>query len=676
MDTNAAQFEERKLDRAGHDLSLLWRLYPFISPYRMLLVFSIVMAMAITALDLSLPYITKITIDRYIVPKTEAAGRDSAQSRILSVNTSDPEVAAVVRRYPALFTVSGTVVGIDYDRLKKLPARDLAMLRHHDLSGVTRMALIFLGAIIFDFILNFFQQMLMEITGQRIMHDLRMKLFTHIQALPIRFFNQTPVARLVTRTTNDVQNMQEMFTSVITFVFKDLLLLAGIAAMLLHMNWRLALMAFVVLPAVGYFSVHYSRLAREAFRVIRVKTAEINAHFSETITGMKVVQLFRQEDNNSRKFQKLNHEYYLAGMRQLHVFAIFMPVVELLGITALAIVIYEGGARMLAGHITIGVLAAFIAYIRMFFQPIRDIAEKYNILQNAMSSAERLFQILSNSEKDAPLWLPNAILPAPAVNAMDHVDTIAVDNVSFSYNPGEPVLRNVSFQLKSGETLAVVGPTGSGKTTLIHLLTRFYDPDSGRIRINGADIRNIPPGRLRSRLALVTQDPFIFSETVRENILHGGVPVSDAEMTAILESANCTDTVAKLPQGVDTLLSEGGASISSGERQLISIARAFARKPELIILDEATSYIDSGTEQKIQSALMNLTAGRTAIIIAHRLSTARLADMILVMKKGRIIESGTHEALMSRRGFYFRLNQMEKSAERHPAPDTRPEKMP
>ncbi len=658
MDTNAALFEEQKIDRS-HDATLLWRIYPYITPYRMLLLFSIVMAMAITALDLSLPYITKITIDRYIVPRIDAQAGQAPASRELSVNTSDSEVAEIIRRYPALFTVSGNSARIDYDQLEKLPSHDLARLRHHDLAGVSLMTLIFLGVVILDFILNFCQQVVMEIAGQKIMHDLRMKLFAHIQTLPVRFFNQTPVARLVTRTTNDIQNMQDMFTSVITFVFKDMLLLAGIAVMLLHMNWQLALGAFTVLPAVGYFSIHYSRQAREAFRTIRVKTAEINTHFSETITGIKVVQLFRQEDNNFKKFKKLNHEYYLAGMRQLHVFAIFMPVIEFLGITAVAVVIYEGGVRVLADSITIGALAAFISYLRMFFQPIRDIAEKYNILQNAMSSAERLFQILDNPEKDAPLTLSETGRPE---SLQIPIRSIEAKDVSFAYHSGEPVLRNVSFRLNSGETLAVVGPTGSGKTTLIHLITRFYDPDTGQIQINGTDIRKIPHGQLRSQLSLVTQDPFLFSETIRENILHGVNPVTDKEMEAILQSANCTDIVARLPQGVDSLLSEGGASISSGERQLISIARAFARKPELIILDEATSYIDSGTEQNIQKALINLMTGRTAIIIAHRLSTARLADMILVMKNGRIVESGTHEALMSQKGFYYKLNQIERAS--------------
>jgi ATP-binding cassette subfamily B multidrug efflux pump len=656
MQTNAGIFEEKKLEKS-YDIKLLWRIYPFVKSYRLLLTFSIIMAMTITLLDLSLPYITKIAIDRYIVPKAGVETTHSAASRQLTVDISRPGIADIVRRYPDLFTLSGSSAAIAYNQLNKLAPRDLKTLRQADLSGISRIALIFLGIIVLDFILNFSQQMIMEYAGQKIMHDFRMKLFTHIQDMPVSFFNQNPVARLVTRTTNDVQNMQEMFTSIIAFVFKDMFLLGGIAVVLINMNWRLALTAFTVLPAVGYFSIHYSRQAREAFRIIRTKTAEINAHFSETITGMKVIQLFRQEAGNYHKFKKTNHEYFMAGMLQVHVFALFMPVIEILGITAVAIIIYYGGVRVLSDQITIGALAAFLSYIKMFFMPIRDIAEKYNILQNAMSSAERLFQILDNTEKDAPGVIAGAGVAEAPLTA---ISSLEANGICFGYVKDEPVLRNVSFRMNAGDTLAVVGPTGSGKTTLMNLITRFYIPDAGEILINGKDIQRIPSGELRARIALVTQDPFLFSETIRKNILHGAKALSESELAQVVEAANCKDIVAKLPQGLDTLLSEGGASISSGERQLISLARAFARDPELIILDEATSYIDSQTEQKIQNALVNLMTGRTAIIIAHRLSTARLANQILVMKKGRIIESGTHEALMTRKGFYYMLNQMEK----------------
>lgn len=660
MQTNAGFFEEKKLD-PSQDIKLLWQLYPYVRPYRLLLFISVVMAMVITLLDLSLPYITKIAIDRYIVPKTGIETMHFESARYLTVDIAGKDVADVVQRYPELFVVSGSSVVIAYNQLDKLAPQDLHALRKQDISGISLLAAVFLGIIVLDFIFNFSQQVIMEFTGQKIMHDFRMKLFIHIQDMPVSYFNHNPVARLVTRTTNDVQNMQEMFTSVISFIFKDMFLLVSITVILISMNWTLAMIAFIVLPAVGFFSIHYSRQARDAFRIIRTKTAEINTHFSETITGIKVIQLFLQEAGNYHKFKKTNHEYYLAGMRQVHVFALFMPVIEILGITAVAIIIYYGGVRVLSDQITIGDLTAFIAYIKMFFRPIRDIAEKYNIMQNAMSSAERLFQILDNTEKDAPrIHDETGLLSRIMQEPLAPISSLEASDICFGYAENEPVLINLSFRLSAGDTLAVVGPTGSGKTTLISLITRFYTPDAGKILINGKDIQSIAAEQLRARIALVTQDPFLFSETIRENILHGAQRLSENDLENILEAANCRDIVERLPRGLDTLLSEGGASISSGERQLISIARAFARNPELIILDEATSYIDSQTEQKIQKALVNLMTGRTAIIIAHRLSTARLANQILVMKKGRIIESGTHEVLMSRKGFYYMLNLMEK----------------
>jgi ATP-binding cassette subfamily B protein len=660
MQTNAGFFEEKKLD-PSRDIKLLRQLFPYMRPYRLMLFLSIVMAMGITLLDLSLPYITKIAIDRYIVPRTGIQIPNAAEIRFLTVDISVRETADIVQRYPELFTVSGSSARIAYNQLTKLSQKDIQTLRKLDISGITLLSAVFLGIIILDFLFNFFQQVIMEYTGQKIMHDFRMKLFTHIQDMPITYFNQNPVARLVTRTTNDVQNMQDMFTSVIAFVFKDLFLLGGITIILINMNLRLAMIAFIVLPAVIFFSIYYSKQARNAFRIIRTKTAEINTHFSETITGMKVIQLFRQEASNYRKFCKTNHEYYQAGMQQVHVFAIFMPVIEILGITAVAIIIYFGGVRVLSDQITIGGLTAFIAYMKMFFRPIRDIAEKYNILQNAMSSAERLFQILEDTDKDAPrltceTGLSDQIAEAP----LTVISSLEARDICFGYIKDEPVLKNVFFYMNAGDTLAVVGPTGSGKTTLMNLITRFYTPDSGQILINGRDIQSISSEQIRTGIALVTQDPFLFSETIRENILHGSRDVSKINLEKVLEAAHCKELIEKLPHGSETLLSEGGASISSGERQLISIARAFARNPELIILDEATSYIDSQTEQKIQQALTNLMTGRTAIIIAHRLSTARLANQILVMKKGRIIESGTHESLMTRKGFYYMLNQMEK----------------
>ena len=657
--------EEEKLGKP-YDIKMLSRLYPFTKPYKRLILYSILLVIIITLLDLSLPYITKIAIDRYIVPPIASTPSEApkaqdapdpleSKTRYFKADITDVKIEEIVHKYKDKFKIYGTSAFIDFNDLQNLEKKDLFVLRKSDLAGISYIAICFLAIVLANFGLNFFQIMIMEYTGQMVMHDLRMTLFRHIQSLSVSFFNRNPVGRLVTRVTNDVQNMHELFTSIIVFVFKDLFLLLGITVVLLSINWKLAVVSFTVLPFVLYASIHFSGLARDAFRVLRIKIAEINTKFTETIGGIKVIQLFMQEKENYFNFEKINHENYLAGMRQIRVFAVFMPVIEILGAVAVAVVIFYGGSGVFKQSISLGALVAFISYIKMFFRPIRDIAEKYNVMQNAMASAERLFLILDNNER----------LPQPAVEtesgfpALEKITKIEFKDVSFAYIADETVLKGISFKISAGKIIAVVGPTGSGKTSLINLITRFYDPTSGQIHVNGLDIKTLKLSGLRSKTALVMQDPFIFSGTIRENIIPGKNNISQEKMEYILNASNCKPFIDKLPNGLDTILSEGGTSISSGERQLISIARAFARDPDLIILDEATSYIDSETEHKIQDALFNLMKNRTAIVVAHRLTTARKADRIIVLNRGRIIEMGAHDELIKRKGFYFRLNQLQ-----------------
>ena len=667
MRTDFGYFEEKQLGKP-YDLKLLARLYPYTQPYKLLLAVSIVLVVFITLLDLSLPYVTKIAIDRYIVPKIESAGGKGQGPveggiRYLKADLAGPGIRAVVEKHPRLFKIHGDWATIPYDDLTKLSKKDLGTLRKNDLAGVAWIAAVFLAIVLMNFVFNMAQVLIMEYTGQMIMHDLRVRLFNHIQGLSVSFFTRNPVGRLVTRVANDVQNMHELFTSVIVFVFKDLFLLVGIAVVMMGINLRLALISFTVIPFVVWAAIYFSGQAREAYRILRLKIAEINTRFSETIGGIRVIQLFLQEQRNHLDFKHLNHEHYLAGMRQIHVFAVFMPVIEVLGAVAIAVVIFYGGGGALTGTISLGALVAFISYMKMFFRPIRDIAEKYNILQNAMASAERIFLILDSTET---IPLPVSVRKSdPQTGSkimsgtLDKISEISMENVSFAYIKDETVLKNISFKITAGKTLAVVGPTGSGKTSIINLLIRFYDPTSGGVFLNGVDVKNIDPAVLRAKMALVMQDPFLFSETIRRNIALGKSDISEAAMLQILEDSNCKTFVDRLPDGLDTVLSEGGASISSGERQLISIARAFARNPDLIILDEATSHIDSETEHKIQEALDNLMAHRTSIVVAHRLSTARDAGTILVLNRGRIIEAGNHAELMQLKGFYFRLNQLQ-----------------
>lgn len=665
MRHDTGYFEEKKLGKS-YDIRLLKRLFPFLKAYHLMIIASIFLVMLITLLDLAIPYVTKIAIDQYIVPKINSAvfksdtGAAVPPTRYLKVAPEDPGARTVIDRHPDLFIKDGRFFIISYQHLSKLGSEDIAVLRKDDIAGVSRIAGVFLLIIILSFGLNFLQKIIMEYTGYRMMNDLRLNLFDHIQHLSMSFFTQNPVGRLVTRVTNDIQNMHELFTSVISLVFKDLFLLVGIAIVLVVMNWKLALVSFLVLPLVGYTSFAFSGHIRDAFRELRIKVAEINTTFSEMIDGISVIQSFGKEDVAAESFSRLNHENYLAGMRQINVLAVFMPLIEVFGIATVSVIIFYGGKNVLAGEISLGVLVAFISYMRMFFRPIRDLAEKYNILQNALASAERIFLILDTDNTiDVMENKSDSSQSSAELKLAEKIESLELENVSFSYMPSEPVLKNISLSLQAGETTAIIGATGSGKTSIANLIMKFYDPTSGNILLNGQNIKNIPASRYRSKIALVTQDPFLFTDTIFSNIWRDRQDVSEEEITHVLKAANCRELIAEQSQGIQTVLTRGGASLSSGERQLISIARAFARSPELIILDEATSYIDSMTEDVIQDALSKLMAGRTGLVIAHRLSTVRHAHKIVVIDKGSVLEMGNHDTLMEQQGSYFRMNHLQ-----------------
>ena len=646
-------FEEEELGKP-YDITILKRLMPFIRPYKAVIFGAILLVVLISLIDLSIPYITKTAIDRYIVPSGYSDESQGSRVRHLTVQRSD-STDTIVNKYSDLFIIKGDSAVIRFDDLRKIEKKDLMILRRKDIAGLGIAAMLFIAVIFISFGFNFLQVMIMEYTAQKVMHDLRLQLFSHIQGLAVSFFTHNSVGRLVTRVTNDVQNMNEIFSSMIVFIFKDLLLIIGVTVVILGINTELAFVSFAVIPFIFCASLFFAGRNREVFRTLRLKIAEITSRFSETISGIKILQLFRQEQNNYRDFEVLNHEYYLAGVQHVHILAAFLRFTGFLDSFVVALVIFYGGGKVLSGTISIGELVAFIAYMKMFFSPIQDIAQRYNLMQNAMASAERILLILDSSEK-----LPVASHFRPQSNSISELSEIELDKVFFSYLPDEPVLKEVSFKIHAGNTVAIVGPTGSGKTSLINLIIRFYDPVAGQVRINGNDLKELDISAVRAKMALVTQDPFLFSGTIRENIFQGNGSFSPQEIEHILELSNCKGFIDRLAKGADTELSEGGASISSGERQLISIARAFARNPELIILDEATSYIDSETEAGIQDALANLMQNRTSLIVAHRLSTARNADTIMVLHKGQIIESGTHEELMRLKGFYFRLNLLQR----------------
>jgi len=506
-----------------------------------------------------------------------------------------------------------------------------------------------LSFLLISFLLGYGEYYLLELIGQRIMQDIRLDLFRSIQSQGVSFFDRHPVGRLVTRVTNDIENLNEMFKSVMVTVFKDVFILTGILIILLYLNWRLALVAFALLPIIFGLALLFSSLAREAFRELRAKVAKMNAFLQERITAMRIIQLFASEPFQQERFGIINHENYVAGMKQIKIFAVFMPVMDLFASFAVALIIWYGGGKVISEQLSLGSLVAFISYIQMFFRPIRDISEKYNIMQSAMASTERIVEFLDHREE-----VIDPESPQEPEKVEGHLE---FKNVSFGYDKERWVVKNLSFEVKPGEMVALVGATGAGKTTVVNLIERFYDPLEGEIRLDGVDVRRRAQHELRSYIGLVMQDVFIFSGSLMDNILLG----KDRQRAGVLEQAvrqaNADKLIEKLPAGVDHEIGEEGSNISAGERQLLSFARALAHDPKLLILDEATSSVDPETERLIQEAISKMTKKRTTLVVAHRLSTIRNADRILVMHHGRIREQGTHDELMSLRGLYHKLNR-------------------
>ncbi len=512
-------------------------------------------------------------------------------------------------------------------------------------AGLERLALVFLVLALIAFIANFFQVVILERSGQEIMHRLRHDIFAHLLGLDLAFYDKNPVGRLVTRLSNDIQNMHEMFTSVIVSLFNDILRMTVILVLLFIMNPLLAAIMLALLPVLVVIIALFSRLARRVFRDIRTAIAGLNAFIQESVNGMNVIRIFAAEGRNRKRFSRLNADFCRRNLRQIGIFAFFMPLIELCATVAVALIIWYGGGRVMRGMMTIGTLAAFLHYIRLFFQPVRELSQKYSIVQSAMASAERLFAILDTVPGITPAGSCTITAPAGAVE---------FSKVTFAYGDNPPVLQDFSLTIKAGETVAVVGATGSGKTTLINLIERFYQPRTGEIRIDGVNVGDIDPGLLSRYLGLVLQEVILLPATVRENITLGR-EVDDALLARVVEQAQLLPLLATMPQGLETRVGLGGRVLSVGEEQLLALARALAGDPRIFLLDEATASIDSATEILIERAIANTIADRTAIVVAHRLSTVRHADRILVMDQGKIIESGSHDELMAKGGRYAAL---------------------
>ena len=598
--------EEDVLGKA-YDARLMRRLITYLRPYKLQVALATAAIIGHSILELAPPYLVKLVIDRYI------------------------------------------------------PARDI--------NGLAIVAMLYLATLAGSFVLDYAQTWVLQFTGQRIMFDIRMQIYEHLQQLDVRFYDRNPVGRLMTRVTTDVDVLNDLFTSGVVSVFGDLFTLIGIMAMMIWLDWRLAIVAFSVLPLIWFVTQWFRRNVRESYRTVRIWIARINAYLQERITGMATVQQFRREARDFEEFERIDRTYRNANVQSIFYYAVFYPAIELISALAAALIIWVGGGWVLGGILTLGSLVASLQYSSRFFRPISDMSEKFNILQGAMASSERIFQLLDTPVeiepggrgRSAPHGQSKRVSLDPSGTDLPRprIGRIAFENVTFAYIPGEPVVRNVSFTVDPGQRVAIVGATGSGKTTIVSLLLRFYDAQEGRITIGGIDIRDMDLHELRSLFGLVLQDVHLFSGTIGGNVRLGNEAIDDGAVRRAVEAVHASGFIDRLPAGLDTPVAERGATLSVGQKQLLSFARALAFDPPVLVLDEATSSVDTETELLIRDALKVVMRGRTTIAIAHRLSTIQDMDRILVLHKGELREAGTHQELLAHRGIYHRLYQLQ-----------------
>jgi len=595
--------EEEKLGKL-YDSQLTRRLIHYLRPYRWQVVLAVSFTIGVTAMELVGPYLFGLGVDKYIVPGFA-------------------------------------------DKIAQ----------HTALTGLILVSLAFTVSLLLSFGLQYAQVRIMQWVGQETMYDLRKEIFEHLQRLPVSFFDRSPIGRLVTRVTTDVDALNDLFASGVVAMLNDVVLLIAMAVMLFRWHRYLALVTFSPLPFMIILTYFFRNKVRGANRRIRTAIARINAFLQEHISGMAVVQLFNREEKSRRQFEKLNRVHMDAYKDAIDAFAFFYPAVEFLSWGGIALIYWTGGLRILAGELTIGVLISFMMYAQRFFRPIQDLSEKFNILQTAMAASERIFRLL---DQPLPVMAPVQVERLP-----DPRGEIEFRNVWFAYHGGaEPrdqdwVLRDVSFRIAPGQTLAIVGHTGAGKTTIIQLLLRFYEIQRGQILLDGIDIREMDAQDLRQLFGIVLQDPFLFTGTLESNVKLGTEHIDRAGVESAIREVGLGPFLSAQPQGIDTPVTERGSTLSVGQRQLVSFARALAHNPKFLILDEATSSVDTKTEILIREALGRLLEGRTAVVIAHRLSTIQHADRILVFHKGRLREQGSHQELLALRGIYYRLYQLQ-----------------
>jgi ATP-binding cassette subfamily B multidrug efflux pump len=549
---------------------------------------------------------------------------------------------------------------LDPTRGQRLPHILSSFLSRDPIIGIAQIAFaLFLPAVVASFLLEFAQSFAMQLVGQKVMYDLRQQLFLHLQRLELAFFDRNPVGRLVTRVTTDVDVLNDLFSSGVVAIFGDFFTLLSIMVAMLYVNWKLALLTFAVLPVIAAVTASFRKAVRDSYRRIRAAIARINAYLQEHITGMAVMQLFNREDRSFDEFEEANRAHMEAYKDSILAYGLFFPAVELVGVIAVAIILYSGGGMAMRGAVSVGTAIAFIQYSQRFFRPIQDLSDKYNLLQAAMASSERIFKLL-----DTPVTITDPPHPRPLERPRGHVE---FHDVSFAYKDDHKVLNNISFAITPGETVAVVGHTGAGKTTLTNLLLRFYEASEGSITFDGIDIRELRLRDLRKNFGIVLQDPFLFSGTIASNIRLGTEGITDAQVRAAAQQVNLYEFIESLPAGFDEPVRERGATLSVGQKQLLSFARALVHNPRILVLDEATSSVDPETEHLLREGMRRLIENRTSLVIAHRLSTIQNASKIVVMHKGRVREVGTHQDLLEQRGIYFKLYHLQYKDQDIPA---------
>lgn len=654
--------EEEVLGKA-YDWKLMKRLLKYARPYWALLTVSILLLIVITGLELLNPYLVKIAIDDHIsgynrplvqVPLEAGPIEDGivVDNHIYVLkeeyeNTGNYPVRSIVQRAEGYYLVDADDPSSPGELLSQ---EDYGAFRSRDIEGLDRVAKLFAAVILLTFLLSYLQIYILNYTSQKIIFNIREDLFNHLQSLAVRYFDNNPIGRLVTRVTNDTETLNEMYTNVLVNLFKDFFMLAGIMIVMIRLNLQLALVSFALIPVILLISIVFRKYIREVYRISRVQLAKINSSLNENISGMRTIQIFKKERKFFENFDSINRDYLNIQKKEITYFAIFRPSIEVIRSLGIALLVYYGGGNVVSGSIQFGVLFVFINYLQKFYEPIMDLTEKYNILQSAMASSERIFKIL-----DTDMRIEDPHTPARIEHFKGEIE---FRNVWFAYNDEDWVLKNISFKIKRGESVAIVGATGAGKTSIINLLTRFYDIQKGEILLDGVNIRNLDKNTLRQKIGVVLQDVFIFTGNIRDNI-RLNKDISDDKVIEIAKHVNAHRFISRLPQGYDEPVMERGSTLSSGERQLMAFARTLVYDPQILVLDEATSSIDTETELLIQDALHKLVEGRTSIAIAHRLSTIQHSDKIIVLKQGEIKEMGSHQDLLKNKGLYYNLYQLQ-----------------